>query len=207
MQGDASRRALVIRPTVTFGPGNFANMYTLIRQIARGQYWPVGEGANLKSMSYVENLVAASLFLWRRADAAPFDVYNWVEKPDLSSDAIARAVYAGLGRRYPSTPIPIGLALALALPFDAVASVTGINLPVTGARIRKLAGARTVFEASKARAAGFTPAITLSEGISRMVSWYQREGHALPIIRHLPPARADDYTNPRTADGSNRSIA
>jgi nucleoside-diphosphate-sugar epimerase len=194
VRGDSARRALVIRPTVTFGPGNFANMYTLIRQIARGQYWPVGEGANLKSMSYVENLVAASLFLWARTDAPAFDVFNWVEKPDLSSDAIARAVYAGLGRSYPRTPIPLGLALALALPFDAVASLTGINLPVTGARIRKLAGSRTVFEARKVRDAGFTPSVSLADGITRMVQWYVREGHALPIVRHLPPERAVDPT-------------
>ena len=186
------RRALVIRPTVTFGPGNFANMYTLIRQIARGLYWPVGDGANLKSMAYVENLVAASLHLWRRPDAPAFDVFNWVEKPDLTSDEIARAVYGGLERPYPRTPLPLGLALALALPFDLVASVTGINLPITGARIRKLAGARTVFEAQKARDAGFTPTITLDAGIQRMVAWYRAEGHALPLVRHLPPERAVD---------------
>ncbi len=184
----ASRRALVMRPTVTFGPGNFANMYTLIRQIDRGVFWPVGAGENLKSMAYVENLVDSSLFLWERAGAQAYEVFNWVEKPDLSSDRIARLVYARLGKSYPSVPVPLGLALALALPFDAVARVTGINLPITGARIRKLAGSRTVFEAQAARDAGYRPAISLQEGIARMVDWYVREGRDRPVERHIPPA-------------------
>lgn len=185
---ESTRRALVMRPTVTFGPGNFANMYTLIKQIERGAYWPVGAGTNLKSMAYVENLVAASLFLWERTDSAAYEVFNWVEKPDLSSDTIARTVYACLGKRYPSVPMPLGLALTLALPFDLIARTTGINLPITGARIRKLAGMRTVFESQAARDAGFTPAISLVEGIDRMVDWYRREGTRLPVVRHIPPA-------------------
>lgn len=59
-------RVLVIRPTVVFGPRNFGNMYTLIRQIHRRRYLPVGAGSNQKSLAYVENLVDALLHLWTR---------------------------------------------------------------------------------------------------------------------------------------------
>lgn len=188
VDGHSSRRALVIRPTVTFGPGNFANMYTLIRQIDRGVFWPVGKGQNLKSMAYVENLVDASLFLWEREAHSEYEVFNWVEKPDLSSDQIARIIYARLGKSYPSLPVPLGLALAIAKPCDLVAQATGINLPITAARIRKLAGTRTVFEAQAARDAGYVPAASLAEGIERMVDWYRAEGSRLPIVRNIPPA-------------------
>jgi nucleoside-diphosphate-sugar epimerase len=47
------RSCLVIRPTVTFGPNNFANMYSLIRQIHRGRFVVAGDGSNVKSLSYV----------------------------------------------------------------------------------------------------------------------------------------------------------
>jgi GlcNAc-P-P-Und epimerase len=187
------RRVVVIRPTITFGPRNFANMYSLIRQIHGGQFLPVGSGTNIKSLSYVENLVDATLFLWDRPADAAFDVYNWVEKPDMTSREIAEAIYAALGRRAPGFSVPLKLALALALPFDLVIKLTGRNLPVSSMRIRKLADDRTMFEADKARAAGFVPRVTLAEGIDRMVRWYLAEGRHQRPVWHLPPAVPLEY--------------
>lgn len=182
------RRVLVIRPTVTFGPGNFANMYSLIRQIDSGLFVRVGAGDNVKSLSYVENLVDATLYLWDRPQAAPFEAYHWVEKPDLTSAEIAASISAALGRPTPRLRIPLGAALALAAPFDAVIRLTGRNLPISSARVRKLAADRTKFEADRVRAAGFRPRVTLDEGIRRMVAWYRAEGSRLVPVRHLPPS-------------------
>ncbi len=185
---EPGRRVLVIRPTVTFGAGNFANMYSLIRQVDSGLFFQVGAGDNVKSLSYVENLVDATLFLWDRPDAAPFEAYHWVEKPDLTSGEIAAAISAALGRPAPRLRVPLGVALALAAPFDAVIRLTGRNLPVSSARVRKLAADRTKFEADKVRTAGFRPRVALDDGIRRMVAWYQAEGRRQPVVRHIPPA-------------------
>ncbi len=185
------RRALVIRPTITFGPRNFANMYSLIRQIHNKRYVQIGAGTNIKSLSYVENIVSATLFLWNRPEAqrAAFDIFNYIDKPDLTSRQIAEAVYAALGRKFPSFTVPMGLGLLLALPFDVVIKLTGKNLPVSSARVKKLAGTETRFEADKLTAAGFTPPIPLSEGIARMVRWYLDEGKSKEAVWHLPPAK------------------
>ena len=53
------RRCLTIRPTVTFGPNNFANMYSLIRQIHSGKYAQFGKATNIKSLSTWRNAAAA----------------------------------------------------------------------------------------------------------------------------------------------------
>ena len=55
-------------PSVVFGPRNYANVYTLMRQIRLGLYLPIGPGTNLKSMAYVENLIDATLYVWERTD-------------------------------------------------------------------------------------------------------------------------------------------
>jgi nucleoside-diphosphate-sugar epimerase len=183
----AGRTALVIRPTVTFGSGHFANMYTLVRQIASRAYVPVGPGANLKSLVYVDNLVDATLDLWARTDMGAFEVYNVVDKPDLSSRAIADTVYRALDRSPPRVGIPLWAALLAAKPFDLVIAVTRLNLPISSARVRKFADANTVFAADKLANAGIRPEVPLKTGIQRMVEWYQREGHALPIERSIPP--------------------
>jgi nucleoside-diphosphate-sugar epimerase len=186
--GRGDRRTLVIRPTVTFGPRNFANMYSLIRQIDAGRYLSVGAGTNIKSLSYVENIVDATLMLWAREDLPAFDVFNYIDKPDLTSRQIADAIYRALGRTPPSFSVPTPLALLLGLPFDAVIALTGRNLPVSTARIRKLAVAQTKFEADKLAAAGFVPRVPLEQGIERMVQWYVREGRAQRPVWHIPPA-------------------
>lgn len=183
------RRALIIRPTITFGPRNFANMYSLIRQVHNKRYVQIGPGSNIKSLSYVENIVSATNFLWMRPESqrAVFDIFNYIDKPDLTSRKIAEAIYAALGRKFPAFSVPMGLGLLLALPFDVVIKLTGKNLPVSSARVKKLAGTETRFEADKLAAAGFKPPIPLTEGIARMVRWYVDEGRHKQAIWHLPP--------------------
>ena len=97
-----TNQCLVIRPTVTYGPGNFANMYTLIRQIDKGMFVPVGKGKNIKSLSYVENIVEATNRIWFSEPLEKrFVAYNYVCKPDLSSHDIAETVYQALEKNSP----------------------------------------------------------------------------------------------------------
>jgi GlcNAc-P-P-Und epimerase len=154
-EGREGRRCLVIRPTVVFGPRNFANMYSLVRQVDSGFFFRVAGGRNVKSLSYVENVVAAALYLWKRPVAAPFEIYNYVDKPDLETRSLLAGIYQS-------------------------------HLTISSARIRKMC-AQTRFEADKVREAGFEPAVPLSEGIARTVSWYMREGRNRPGDAHLPP--------------------
>lgn len=173
------RSCLVIRPTVTFGPRNFANMYSLLRQIHRGRFFPVGSGRNVKSLSYVENIVDATLHLWNLGGvprfAPPFDVCNYIDKPDLSSREITEICYASLGKKAPSVSMPLWLAVMMGWPFDLFTLVTGKNLPISSARVKKLC-TQTKFEADKVRQAGHCAKHSLREGIEKMAKWYIAEG-------------------------------
>jgi nucleoside-diphosphate-sugar epimerase len=181
------RRCLVIRPTVTFGPRNFANMYTLIDQIHRGRFLIVGKGTNIKSLSYVENIVQASLFLWDKDDRPAHDVVNYIDKPDLTSIEITTAVCESLGRKLPPR-LPFWLVRLMAIPFDLVIALTGKNLPVSSARVKKMFLAQTKYEADRVLASGFEPDATLREGIDRMVKWYLETGKDEEAEWHQPPA-------------------
>ena len=189
-----NNRCLVIRPTVTFGPGNFANMFTLIKQIEKGMFLSVGDGQNFKSLSYVENIVEATVKMWFEAkpEQPHYIAYNYVCKPDLSSREIAGIIYEALGKRPPRISVPYWLARTLALPLDWVIALTGKNLPVSGARIKKMAKAQTQYESSKIRADGFEQSISLADGIQKMVQWYVESGKqesVQGVKRRLPPAQ------------------
>ena len=183
------RRCLVIRPMVTFGPRNFANMYSLIRQVHSGRYLEFGPGRNIKSLSYVENIVEATMFLWARdaGERGAFEVYNFIDKPDLTSRQITEAVFRSLGKRPPRGALPMWVGLLLAFPFDIVIALTGKNLPISSARLKKLYEVQTKFEADRLASAGFRPKIPLTEGIDRMVRWYLREGKDQRAVWRLPP--------------------
>jgi nucleoside-diphosphate-sugar epimerase len=180
----SGRTALIIRPTVVIGPRNYANMYSLIRQIDSGKFALFGDGKNVKSLAFVENLVGATHYLWGTGPGGSgtprvqgFDPYNYVDKPDLTSDEIVEAIYSGFERKAPSLHFPLWFASAVGLPFDLAIKATGKNLPISTARMKKLA-TQTKFEADKIRSAGYAPATPLREGIIRMVRWYEREGRA-----------------------------
>jgi nucleoside-diphosphate-sugar epimerase len=146
-QGDG-RRALVIRPTVTFGPENFANMPNRAIQ--------------------------------------PFEIFNFIDKPDMTSTQISDTISKCLGKK-PAPCVPYGLGMLLGIPFDVVIALTGKNLPISRARIKKLYRTETKFEADKILSTGFKPAIPLAEGIDRMVKWYQAGGKDRDATWHIPP--------------------
>ncbi|MBL0169337.1 MAG: NAD(P)-dependent oxidoreductase [Gemmatimonadaceae bacterium] len=188
--------ALIIRPSVTFGPNNFANMYSLLRQIDSGMFLQVGSGSNIKSLSYVENLCDFTLWAWRRHRGG-IDTFNWVESPDLTSAQIAMKLADALGRSLPSIQVPMSVALLLASPFEVASRLLGRSLPVSRARVRKLASDQTQFSSAKARATGFVPGVSIDEAFRRTVEWYRAIGRSASRVMRIPPA--DVERRPRAA--------
>jgi GlcNAc-P-P-Und epimerase len=186
--------ALIIRPTVTFGANNFANMFSLIRQIESGLYLHVGASRNKKSLSYVENIVQFVPWAWARHPGGA-DIFNWVESPDLSSGEIADWIARCLGRSIPAYRLPLGLALALATPIELLSRLIGRHSPISRARIRKLVVDQTRFSSSKAARAGFIPPVSLTDGLSRMVDWYLLEGKVAVPRRLIPPGNVDSHVS------------
>ena len=186
-KGDG-RRCAVIRPAVAFGARHFANMYSLMRQVYNGSFVFMGPCTNIKSLSYIENLVDATLYLLDKDDLPAFDVFNYIEKPDFTSRRIAEEIFRGLGRKPTRWRVPLWMGLAAALPFDVVSRLTGRDVTISGVRLKKLFKDQTDFASEKIRVAGFEPKVSLRDGIGRMAAWYVEKGRHEASQRHLPPA-------------------
>ena len=185
LQGD-DRRALVIRPTVTFGPYNFANMYSLIRQIDRKQFFQAGKASNIKSLSYIENIMAATLWLWERAgddDPSPSTTGSrsptWTrrDQPD--------------GRRCDGCEVPAHPAVDGPGDGQALRSHDRPDRQehsgVVGPGPQALRRSDEV-RGRQGRGRGFTPDISLAQGLQRMVAWYLEGGRDQSAQWHQPPA-------------------
>lgn len=165
------RCVVIIRPTLVFGPNNMANMRNLIRQIDSGLYFHLGKADNIKSIAYVENIVQATLFLMKRMKPG-VDVYNYADEPQLSTREISNIIADHLNKKIRVT-LPRELGILLGLPFDILIKLTGKNLPISTARIKKLSTA-THHSAKKLFRVGFVPKFTTYDGLRMMVNWYQQ---------------------------------
>jgi len=182
------QRVVMLRPSVIYGPGNYdtTNVYRLIDAIHRNRFLMVGDGDVVKTTSYVENTVAAALFLMKREPEGDAEVFHYVDAPALTNEDLAARIYAELGKWRPPVRLPLALASRLALVADAVAELTGVNLPITSARIRKFCRP-TNFKAEAIREAGLEQPVSNEEALRRTVEWHVGSG-SRPAV--APPAAA-----------------
>jgi nucleoside-diphosphate-sugar epimerase len=169
---DKERKVLIIRPAVVFGANNMANMYNLIRQIDSGLYFHLGKADNIKSIGYVENVVLATMFLKERMKPG-VAIYNYADEPQLTTRQISDIIAEELQTKIRMT-VPKPLGIMLGLPFDVIIRITGKNLPVSSARIRKL-GTQTLHSAAKIFNEGFQPIFSTTDGLKKMVAWYKEK--------------------------------
>ena len=162
------RRLTIVRPSVVFGEANRGNVYTLLHQLAGGLFLMVGDGAQKKSMAYVEN-VADFLRFALESPEAGFRLFNYADKPDLTMNELVTLVRADLGRSPATLRIPYALGMLGGRGFDLLARLSGRSLPISAVRVQKFC-ATTVFSAERARRSGFTPRVSLAEGLRRTLA-------------------------------------
>lgn len=170
VKSEKGRSSLIIRPTVIFGPENRGNMYRLIKQVDRHLFIPVGEGNNIKSTAYIENIVNATMFLIDTGFES-VEIYNYADEPHLSFREIIKLIYKSLGRPFPKLSLPLNTVMAGLKSVDSVTGFFKINLPFTAA-VEKM-NKTTHHEAEKIRKKGFKQSFSLEEGLARTLEWYK----------------------------------
>lgn len=158
----------IVRPTVIFGEGNRGNVFNLLSQIASKKFLMIGDGNNQKSMSYVGNVVAFLKFLiFEKIEG--YNVYNYVDKPDFSTNDLVLHTSKILGKSVPSIKIPYWLGICGGYAFDILAFITRKKLNISSVRVRKFC-AVTKYDSSKAMSSGFVPPYSMEEGLRRMLN-------------------------------------
>jgi nucleoside-diphosphate-sugar epimerase len=163
---------------LVFGPGNpwNTNIFRLIDAIHRGRFVMIGRGSEVKTTSYIDNLLDAHMFLMRRQQGQPagVEIYHYVDEPGETTETLVSRIYSHLATKPRRLRLPLALASPLALVGDAASSVFGVDLPITSARIRKFCTA-THFSACTIRDRGYVQRVSNEEAIRATVQWYQDE--------------------------------
>lgn len=157
----------IVRPTVIFGEDNRGNVFNLLNQIATGKFMMIGKGDNQKSMSYIRNIVAFLVFLIHDQKGG-YEVYNYVDKPDFTTNDLVYHTGEILNKPIPTVRIPFWLGLMGGYGFDVLAFVSRKKLNISSVRVKKFC-AVTQFDSTKAMSSGFVPPYTMEQGLRRML--------------------------------------
>ncbi|HFK5507375.1 UDP-N-acetylglucosamine 4-epimerase [Elizabethkingia anophelis] len=158
----------IIRPTVIFGEGNRGNVYNLLNQIANGKFMMIGKGNNQKSMSYIRNVIAFIKFLIEEKKLG-YNIYNYVDKPDFTTNDLVHHTSEVLNKNIPTTHIPYWLGMLGGYGFDILAWISRKKLNISSVRVRKFC-AVTQYDSTKAMTSGFLPPYTMEEGLKNMLN-------------------------------------
>jgi len=163
-----SRTLVIVRPTVIFGEGNRGNVYNLLRQIASRRFVMFGDGANRKSMAYVENVVA---FIECSLSFEPgLHIYNYIDKPDFDMNTLISGARKTLfGKTNVGLRLPGFVGIALGYVADLAAMIIRKPLPVSSIRVKKFMG--TTQFTSSVSDTGFVPPVSLEEGLARTLRY------------------------------------
>jgi len=167
---DRTRQVVFLRPTIIYGPHNYANMYNLIDMMHRRPWVTIGDGSQVKSMVSLANLTDMTehaITLLRPGVQA----FNCIDTPYITVHQLMLLIAAQPGFRMPRFTIPLRWAVAGGRVFDVLGKVTGRDFPVNSDRMRKLATA-TDYRVDKLAATGYVQRHAIADEIARTCRWY-----------------------------------
>lgn len=147
-------QVIIIRPPLVYGPGVKANFRSLLRMVTRGVPLPLAAVHNKRSFVSVDNLVAFIGATLTHPQAAN-ETFLISDGHDLSTPELIQGMARAANRTARMFSVPVSL-------LQAAATLTGRR-----DMLQRLVGSLTV-DINKARnQLGFTPPVTVSEGLRR----------------------------------------
>lgn len=131
---ESSRRLVIVRPGVVYGPGDPGNILRMIHAVQKGIFVMPGDGSVRKSYAYIFGLLESMEFMLSRRE--PYLCYNYVERETESLRELVGDVSSLLRIRRPTVRIPKQALVAIA---HLAQLLTGGRSPIHPVRVRKAA--------------------------------------------------------------------
>jgi len=170
LEEDKKREAITLRPSVIYGPNNFANMYNLIKQMHKFHWFMIGDGNHIKSMVALENMIDMTYFSIKHLKPG-IENFNCIDKPYLTVKQLMEIMANNVGFKIPKIYIPMMIAVFIGKIFDILGKLLKKDLPINSDRMKKF-GTSTDYRAEKIRKAGYVQKYTIQDEIKRTCESY-----------------------------------
>lgn len=170
LEQDSKRQVVFLRPSIIYGPYNYANMYNLIDMMHRKSWITIGGGKNIKSMVSLENLIEMTDFVMHRMKSG-LQIFNTLDKPYITVKKLMEFIEFNKGFKLPIIRIPLWIAVLFGKIFDLVAFITKKDLPINSDRMRKFS-ISTDYRSEKIRELGYVQNHSIELEIRKTCKWY-----------------------------------
>lgn len=179
---NGSLQTIILRPTITYGPGDPDGMITRMVQMIRRQRLPrIGSGNNFLHLTFISDVVDAIQAACLRARITKA-VYNVCGPEPIRFNDLARGIAVMVERPFPPFSIPRAAAYSAGWLFELAYMLPGLKdiLPqsplITRQMVNNLSASRS-FSGEKARQElDFQPRVSLHEGLQETLAWMKAEG-------------------------------
>ncbi|XP_073050960.1 3beta-hydroxysteroid-dehydrogenase/decarboxylase-like [Primulina eburnea] len=191
-----------IRPSSIFGPGDKLLVPSLVDAARAGKSkFIIGDGNNMYDFTYVENVAHAHICAERAlaseqpvSEKAAGQAYFITNMEPIKFWEFMSLLLEGLGYERPKIKIPAAVMMPIAKLVEFIYKLLapyGMKVPqLTPSRIRLLSRSRT-FDCSMANdRIGYTPIVTLQEGLRRTIESYPHLRADAQTIR-IGPSKAE----------------
>jgi nucleoside-diphosphate-sugar epimerase len=150
--------AAIVRSPLVYGPEVRANFLRLMRLVDRQRPLPLGAVRNRRSLVSIWNLCDLLANLIRNPAAS--GIWMVSDGEDLSTPELIRRIAAPMRRKVRLLAVPV-------FALQAIGVLTGRQ-----AEINRLCGSLAVDLARTRDELGWSPPVSVDEGLTRTVSWY-----------------------------------
>ena len=173
---------VIIRPPVVYGPGvsKSSRVLTFLNLINKGLFRVVGDGENLISLCYIDNLIHGVL-LAEAAKNAEGETYFIADERPYTINEIVEAIAREEGKKLPKNHLPIWVAEILSIGLMVPSKVFGFTSPLSRDTMKQLKYSWFADISKAKKDLGYKPIVNFKDGIRATVNWFQNE--YLPTIQ------------------------
>lgn len=168
--------SVTLRPKAVFGPGDRSLLPRIVAAAQAGRLPQIGSGRNLVDLTYVEN-VAHAIGLALTREAAVGRTYHITNDEHIPLWELIRTVLERLRIATRLRPAPLSLMLAMAAALEARAAFTGVEPLLTRYTVAVLGRTQTYDIAAARRDLGYTPLLSVAEGVERTLAAWEEPPH------------------------------
>jgi nucleoside-diphosphate-sugar epimerase len=165
---------VVFRPLGIYGPGD-ERFLKLFRGLKRGRFVMIGDGSTLYHMSYIDDLCNGIILCAERPEAVG-NVFILGGDHHTTLNELVAAVSAAVGSLGPRVRVPMWPVMTAARLCEAVCRPLGIEPPLYPRRVEFFSKDRAADISRAKRLLGYSPQVSLEEGVRRTAEWYARHG-------------------------------